>query len=800
MSQEEGGEDRGPERWVRPFEELTNADLGSVGGKNASLGEMVRTLAGEGVQVPSGFATTAAAYWRFVDENDLREGMRDVVAELGTGKSVGSVGKRIREMVLGGEIPSEVAEAVRSAYATLSEEYGGGATDVAVRSSATAEDLPEASFAGQQESYLNVRGEEALLDACRRCYASLFTDRALAYREEKGFDHMDVALSVGVQKMVRSDCGAAGVMFTLDTETGFPDVVLVDGAWGLGEAVVQGMVNPDRFLVFKPFLRRKGVVPIVEQRLGDKARKVVYREDREGGVTEVDVAPEDRDRFVLEEHEILQLARWATAIETHYERPMDIEWAKDGTSGELFIVQARPETVESAKAGARLKTYTLQEQGEVLARGAAIGGAVAAGRAVRLDSPEEADDLEKGAILVTGRTDPDWGPVLERVGGIVTDRGGRTSHAAIVSRELGIPAVVGTGDATRAIADGDEVTVSCAEGAEGRVYAGALAWDEEEIDVDALPSVDTPIMMIVADPATAFRWWRLPVKGIGIARIEFIIADLIGIHPVALTRLESVEDPDVRERIRDRLRGAEPEAFFVDTLAREVARIAASRYPDPVVVRTSDFKTNEYAQLLGGRTFEPAEDNPMLGFRGASRYYSDEYREGFRLECRALRRARVRLGFDNIVPMIPFCRTPEEADRVLALMSEEGLRSGDDGLRIYVMCEVPSNVVRAGDFAERFDGFSIGSNDLTQLVLGVDRDSERLRGLFDERDVAVKEMIRMVIERAHAAGRPVGICGQAPSDHPDFASFLVGLGIDSISVNPDSVADVIRVVADAEAE
>lgn len=786
------------DRWVRRLEDLDQGDVPLVGGKNASLGEMVGALAEQGVRVPGGFATTADAYRRFVHENGLEQGIRDALSDLKSLERVGDVGSRIREMFREGDFPEEVAEAIRAAYRELSGRHGDEPIAVAVRSSATAEDLPEASFAGQQETFLNVRGEDALLEACRNCYASLFTDRAISYREEKGFDHLEVALSVGVQRMVRADLGGAGVMFTLDTESGFPDVVLIDAAWGLGESVVQGIVNPDRFMVFKPLLEEEGLVPIIEKRRGDKEVKIVYVEDDGGGVKEVDVSEEDRRRFVLDDDDVLRLARWGAVIEAHYERPMDIEWAKDGDTGEIFIVQARPETVRSREGGGRLKVYELRERGEPVVRGAAIGSAIAVGTAIRLDSPDEIDRFEDGAVLVTDRTDPDWGPILESASAVVTDHGGRTSHAAIVSRELGIPAIVGTGRATELIESGDEVTVSCAEGAEGVVYEGRLDYEERDVDIDALPDVRTPIMMIVADPATAFRWWRLPLKGIGLARIEFIVADLIGIHPVALTRFDSLDDEEVRRKIEERLDGEEPTEFFVDRLARAVARVAASCHPHPAVVRLSDFKTNEYAALLGGAQFEPEEENPMLGFRGAVRYYADEYREGFGLECRALRRVREEMGFRNVIPMIPFCRTPDEADRVLEAMAEEGLRRGEDGLEVYVMCEIPSNVLRATEFAERIDGFSIGSNDLTQLVLGVDRDSERLRALFDERDPGVKEMIRMVVERAHAADRPVGICGQAPSDYPDFAAFLVEAGIDSISVNPDSVVDVLRAVAAAE--
>ncbi|MEX2470973.1 MAG: phosphoenolpyruvate synthase [Gemmatimonadota bacterium] len=786
-------------RWVRRLQELDQGDVALVGGKNASLGEMVGALAEQGVRVPGGFATTSDAYRRFVEENGLEQGIRDVLSDLETLERVGDVGSRIRKMFREGDFSEDVADAIRAAYRELSGRHGEEPIAVAVRSSATAEDLPEASFAGQQETFLNVRGEDALLEACRNCYASLFTDRAISYREEKGFDHLEVALSVGVQRMVRSDLGGAGVMFTLDTESGFPDVVLIDAAWGLGESVVQGIVTPDRFMVFKPLLEEEGLVPIIEKRVGDKDVKIVYGAENDGGgVKEVEVSAEDRRRFVLDDDDVLRLARWGVVIEEHYERPMDIEWAKDGETGEIFIVQARPETVRSREAGGRLKVYELRERGEPVVRGAAIGSAIAVGTAIRLDSPDEIDRFEDGAVLVTDRTDPDWGPILESASAVVTDHGGRTSHAAIVSRELGIPAIVGTGRATELIESGDEVTVSCAEGAEGIVYEGRLAYDERDVDIDALPDVRTPIMMIVADPATAFRWWRLPLKGIGLARIEFIVADLIGIHPVALTQFDSLDDEEVRRKIEERLGGEEPTEFFVDRLSRAIARVAASCHPHPAVVRLSDFKTNEYAALLGGAQFEPKEENPMLGFRGAVRYYADEYREGFGLECRALRRVREEMGFLNVIPMIPFCRTPAEADRVLEAMGEEGLRRGENGLEVYVMCEVPSNVLRAEEFAERVDGFSIGSNDLTQLVLGVDRDSERLRELFDERDPAVKEMIEMVVERAHAAGRPVGICGQAPSDYPDFAAFLVEAGIDSISVNPDSVVDVLNAVAEVE--
>ncbi len=678
-----------------------------------------------------------------------------------------------------------------------------------MRSSATAEDLPDASFAGQQDTFLNVTGEDALLDACKRCYASLFTDRAIAYRDEQGFDHLEVALSAGVQTMVRSDQASAGVMFTVDTETGFPHTVVINAAWGLGESVVQGSVTPDQYTVYKPFLREtngagdgRERVPILGKDLGAKREKTVYaRSSKRSGDTieTVETSEEERRSWVLEDEEILRLARWAVAIEDHYGRPMDVEWAKDGRSGELYIVQARPETVQSNQETQSLRTYTLEEEGEELVRGLAIGAAIAAGKVQVIESAADIDRFEEGSVLVTSMTDPDWVPIMKQAAGIVTDRGGRTSHAAIVSRELGIPAVVGTGRATEVLANGREVTLSCVEGQTGRVYDGCLEYSSETLDLSDVPEVETRIMMNIASPAGAIRWWRLPCRGVGLARMEYVVNDVIQAHPMALLHPERVSDED-RERIAELTAGYDdPAEYFVDHLSRGIATIAAAQHPHPVIVRTSDFKTNEYADLVGGSAFEPAEENPMLGWRGASRYYSDGYREGFALECRALRRAREEMGFANVVVMIPFCRTPEEADRVLEVMAGEGLVRGKDGLQVYVMAEVPSNVVEAEAFARRFDGFSIGSNDLTQLVLGVGRDAEKLAHLFDEREASVRWMIRHLIETAHAAGRPVGICGQAPSDHPDFAEFLVECGIDSISLNPDSVLTAIRHVAAAEA-
>lgn len=793
-----GGVEPGYVRW---FEDIRNTDVAVVGGKNASLGEMTGNLRSAGIRVPGGFATTADAYRTFLRHNRLEEALRDLTSSLRRGeRSLQDVGASIRGAIERGSYPDDVAQAIRAAYRELSRRHDVDELSVAVRSSATAEDLPDASFAGQQETFLNVRGPDDLLDACRRCYASLFTDRAISYRDEHGFDHLKVALSVGVQTMVRADRGGAGVMFSIDTETGFPDLVVINAAWGLGEAVVQGMVDPDEYRVFKPPLANPRHVPILGKKLGGKEQKVVYA--NYGGQTTrtIETPHAERRRFVLSDEDILTLARWAVTIEAHYGMPMDMEWAKDGDSGELFCVQARPETVQSRKQAQSLKTFALEERGELLATGVAIGDAIATGRVKVLHHPGEMGRFEEGDVLVAERTDPDWGPIMKRAAAIVTDHGGRTSHAAIVSRELGVPAVVGTGAATQVLEDGEQVTISCAEGTEGRIYRGALRFEERDIDLDRLPEPPVQLMINLAAPDAALRWWRLPVRGVGLARMEFIINDVIQIHPLALTRWDRVTDPDARRRIERLTEGySDKTEYFVEKLARGIATLAASQFPDPVIVRLSDFKTNEYAQLIGGADFEPREENPMLGFRGASRYTSDRYRDGFALECRAIRRAREEMGLDNIVVMIPFVRTPEEADRVLETMAEQGLEHGRHGLEVYMMCEVPSNVLLADRFAERFDGFSIGSNDLTQLILGVDRDSEELHPLFDERSEAVKRAIAHVIERAHEAGCKVGICGQAPSDYPDFARFLVDQGIDSISLSPDSVVDILLELAKQEA-
>jgi pyruvate,water dikinase len=783
--------------YIRWFEDFSAGDIAAVGGKNASLGEMIATLEDAGIRVPRGFAITTDAYWRLVRHNEIDAEIRSHLEEYD--KGIDAAGKAIRTLFREAGFPDDLAEEIRAAYRKLSDDYNTEGVDVAVRSSAVAEDLPEASFAGQLDTFLHIEGEEALLDACRSCYASLFTDRALAYREKRGFDQLDVALSIGVQKMVRSDKAGSGVMFTLDTESGFPDSVLINASWGIGELVVAGAVIPDQYTVFKPMLKVPQCMPIIEKTRGEKAKKMVYARLTEGPMVTIETSLAERNAFVLDDDEILQLARWACTIEDHYGRPMDIEWAKDGDSGKLFIVQARPETVHSRAAPAALQVYRRTEEGERLLTGISVGNGIAAGKVVRLTSPEEADRVSDGDILVTEMTDPAWGPIMERVAGIVTDQGGRTCHAAIVSRELGIPAVVGTSEATRVLESGQMVTMSCAEGDEGYVFEGALAFEVTEMDVDDVPETRTQIMLNIASPDAAFRWWRLPCEGIGLARMEFIINNSIKIHPLALLRFHELTDNGAREEILKLTAGyADRAGYFVERLARGIAKIAASQYPAPVIVRMSDFKTNEYADLIGGRQFEPNEENPMLGFRGASRYYSDEYREGFALECRAIRMVREEIGLDNVLIMIPFCRTLEEADKVLHVLADHGLERGKKGLEVYVMCEVPSNVILARQFAERFDGFSIGSNDLTQLVLGVDRDSGKLAHLFDERNEAVKVMIREVIAAAKETGRKVGICGQGPSDHPDFAEFLVECGIDSMSLNPDSVVPVKRRVAEAE--
>jgi len=787
---------------VLPFEVLTAADVARVGGKNASLGEMVRTLAAVGVAVPPGFATTADAFRAFVRENGLDSVIAREMAALHDGsRALHEVGESIRSVMRHGVLSPELRDAIAAAYTDLCAREGVADLPVAVRSSATAEDLPTASFAGQQETYLNVVGLDALLSATVRCLASLYTDRAIAYREAHGFAKAQVALSVGVQRMVRSDVGSAGVMFTLDTETGFPDVVLINAAYGLGELVVKGSVNPDEYLLFKPALEKGAPTPILRRHLGEKSHRMVLGDAPAPTRTE-ETPLADRARFALSDADAIQLAQWAQRIEAHYTQlngrptPMDIEWARDGLNGQLWIVQARPETVVSSGRESPTVEH-LMEEGEVLVRGRAVGTRIAVGPVRVVRSPRE--PFPAGGILVTEMTDPDWLPLLRRASAVVTDRGGRTCHAAILSRELGIPAVVGTGDATIVLAGVHEATVSCALGEEGVVYRGALRVESTKIEESAPLATRTKVMMNLAQPGSALRHWRKQADGIGLARLEFIIADEVRVHPMALLQPDRITDAKVRSEVKAlRVGESEPGGFFIETLARGVAMLAASQYPRPVIVRMSDFKTNEYAGLLGGADFEPPEENPMIGFRGASRYAHDRYREGFRLECAAMKFAREGIGLDNIILMIPFCRTTGEADGVLALMAEEGLRRGENGLKVYMMCEIPSNVILAEEFAKRFDGFSIGSNDLTQLTLGVDRDSAVLAPLFNERDAAVTTLIRDVIKRAHVVGIPVGLCGQAPSDDPTFADLLVEFGIDSMSVDPDSVRRVRERVYEAE--
>ncbi|HET9473959.1 MAG TPA: phosphoenolpyruvate synthase [Steroidobacteraceae bacterium] len=789
--------------YILRFDETGRGDVALVGGKNASLGEMTRNLKAAGIDVPAGFAVTAAGYRSFIAANGLAEVISAALRDYDQGKvPLAQAGMRIRDAFRRADWPAELAAHITRAYALLSSTVGDakGATDVAVRSSATAEDLPEASFAGQQESFLNIRGARALLEACRNCYASLFTDRAISYRNTQGFDHLEIALSIGVQKMVRSDLAGSGVMFSIDTETGFDRTVLINAAWGLGENVVQGSVDPDEYVVFKPLLTDAALTPIIEKKCGGKESKLLYAEPDSGRPTRnVPTSKAERARFVLSDAEILRLARWGCAIERHYGMPMDMEWAKDGETGALFIVQARPETVRARRKVNTLRSYRVRQKGRKLVSGISVGDAAVSGHVCMLRSAADIGKFVDGSVLVTGTTDPDWVPVMKRAAALVTDHGGRTSHAAIVSRELGLPAIVGTGNATELLHDEQVVTVSCAEGDQGFVYEGAAQIESSDLDVTDIPATRTQVMLNLANPAAALRWWQLPAAGVGLARMEFVVSSQIKVHPMALVRHATLADAEAKRVIEDLTRGyADKTEYFVERLARGLARIAAAQYPRPVIVRTSDFKSNEYANLIGGREFEPHEENPMIGLRGASRYYSPAYREAFALECRALRRLRLELGFRNVIVMIPFCRTPAEADRVLEVMAQNGLERGVDGLQVYVMCEIPSNVILARAFAQRFDGFSIGSNDLTQLTLGVDRDSEQLARLFDEKDEAVKWMIRRVIGEAHAAGAKVGLCGQAPSNDPQFAAFLVECGIDSISVTPDSFVAVKRAVALAE--
>ncbi len=793
-------------RYIRRFSELHIEDVPLVGGKNASLGEMYNALSPHGVKVPDGFAITADGYRLFIEHNRLNQKIDEALDKLDTHdvKALAYTGAIIREWIMYSDIPDELAGEIAQAYQQLGAEYGAN-PDVAVRSSATAEDLPNASFAGQQDTYLNIRGLPHLLTTCRQVFGSLFTDRAISYRVDKGFSHRDIALSIGVQKMVRSDLGASGVIFTIDTETGFPDVVFITAAYGLGENVVQGKVNPDEFHVYKPMLEQ-GKRPIIKRQLGDKAIKMIYTSDTAAGIStrNVRVQKEGREAFALTDDEVLQLARDAVVIERHYSAkaghpmPMDIEWAKDGRSGELFIVQARPETVQALSDTRFHETYRLKSRGEVVVTGKSVGKKIASGRARVIFEAAQMSELQPGEVLVTDITDPDWEPVMKIAAAIVTNRGGRTCHAAIVARELGIPAVVGCGEATQLIGTGQEITVSCSEGDTGYVYAGRLEYETERVDLEADRRPRTKIMLNVGNPEQAFDSSRLPNDGVGLARLEFIINNSIRIHPRALLEYDSL-DEETRHRI-DAIVAGYPDrrTFYIERLAEGVGAIAAAFYPRPVIVRLSDFKSNEYASLIGGGSFEPEEENPMIGYRGAGRYHSDRFAPCFELECAAMKTVRETMGLDNVALMVPFVRTVREGADVLALLERHGLRRGDNGLKVYMMCEIPSNPLLAVEFLRHFDGFSIGSNDLTQLTLGVDRDSGIVTG-FDERDPAVLKLMEMAIEACHRHGKYVGICGQAPSDYPELTRWLVERGIGSISLNPDSVIPMTRVVLEMEA-
>lgn len=792
--------------YVLDFSQVGAGDVALVGGKCASLGELFRELTGQGVRAVDGFSTTSHAYNTLIDTNGLRGRLKKLLRGLDVNnlEELARVGSEARQMMLDTPFPPEVEAAIFEGYRRLGERIGKKTFEVAVRSSATAEDLPDASFAGQQDTLLNVRGEQKVIEACHECYASLWTDRAISYRTAKGFDHFDVALSIGIQPMVRSDAASSGVMFTLDTESGFREAVVINGAWGLGEAVVQGMATPDEWIVFKPTLKQ-GFRPIVTRKLGVKEVKMVFNDDGVG-TTVRPVVESQRNRFCLAGFEVLQLAKWACAIEDHYSKlagrpqPMDIEWAKDGITGELFILQARPETVHSQRAENNfVETYELTGlHGAPLTSGVAVGDKIGHGKAHVMMDASKLTAFKEGEILVTTMTDPAWEPIMKRASAIVTERGGRTCHSAIISRELGIPCIVGTGDATEKVRNGSDITVSCAEGDVGNIYYGKIDYDVKKHKIDDSERPRTQVMMNVGDPDHAFAVSRLPNDGVGLARLEFIINNHIGIHPMALCNYPNLKRREDVETIAARILEEDPKEFFVRSLAEGVGRIAAAFYPKPVIVRMSDFKSNEYAMLIGGREFEPLEENPMIGFRGASRYYDDRYKAGFKLECLALQRAREDMGLTNIKPMIPFCRTVEEGEKVIALMAEHGLVQGENDLEIYAMCELPANVVFADEFLKIFDGYSIGSNDLTQLALGLDRDSEMVAHLFDERNGAVEKMVALAIEAALRAGKKIGICGQAPSDYPEFAEFLVEKGINSISLNPDTVIQTTHHILETE--
>jgi pyruvate,water dikinase len=790
------------------FDSIDLADLAQVGGKNASLGEMRKELISKGVNIPDGFAITAYAYRYLLSHSGITGEITKLLSDLNTHdiKNLSDRGKKIRSLIYNAKFPDDLRKEIIESYKKLCDEYGAN-TDVAVRSSATAEDLPNASFAGQQETYLNIHGEDALIDACKKCFASLFTDRAISYRVDKGFDHLSVALSIGVQKMVRSDLASSGVIFSIDTETGFKDAILITGAYGLGETVVQGTVNPDEFYVFKPTLKT-GFRPIIQKKLGTKEIKMIYASEMESESIVVNPVPlEDRNRFCLTDDEILLLAKWTVIIEDHYShkagyfKPMDIEWGKDGKTGELFILQARPETVQSQKDLNVLEDYVLLDKREPILKGTSVGSKIGAGPVHIIESVSEIKRFRRGEVLVSDMTDPDWEPIMKIASAIVTNKGGRTCHAAIVSRELGVPCIVGTGNGTAVLQDVPEATVSCAEGEVGNVYRGILKYDIHRTNAQKMERPRTKIMMNVGNPDNAFKLTAVPNDGIGLARLEFIITQFIAIHPMALIHPEKVTDESIRKEIEKLTQGYTNKSdFFVDKLAQGVAKIAAAFYPNDVIVRMSDFKSNEYAGLMGGKFFEQDEENPMIGFRGASRYYDPRYREAFSLECAAMLKVRDEIGLTNVKLMIPFCRTIAEGKNVIDLMAKKGLVQGKNRLEIYMMVEIPSNVILIREFGKIFDGFSIGSNDLTQLILGLDRDSAQISHIFDERNAAVQELIRQAITEANKMGKKIGICGQAPSDYPEFARFLVQCGIDSISLNSDTVIKTTLDILQAEKE
>lgn len=793
-------------KFILWFDQLRIEDVASVGGKNASLGEMYATLTQKGIRVPNGFAVTAYAYRYFIEKEGLTSFIEKTLEGLDTHdvKQLQKVGNAIREKIIDSDLPSELEEEILKAYIDLSNAYGMKEADTAVRSSATAEDLPGASFAGEHETYLNVVGGKNVLKATKEAMASLWNDRAISYRVDKGFNHFDVALSVGVQKMVRSDEGSSGVMFTLDTESGFKDVVEIDASWGLGEMVVQGKVTPDSYLVFKPTFK-DGFSPIIKKDIGSKETKMIYSGSKTNPVKEVPVSKKDRESFVLTNEEILTLARWGMEIEKHYSEnagkhmPMDIEWAKDGITGELFIVQARPETVQSEKNHLSITEYSLVSEGEIIDTGIAVGTKIASGKARVITDVKKLHEFEKGEILVTEITDPDWEPIMKIASAIITEKGGRTSHAAIVSRELGIPAVIGTGNALSLIKTGDVITVDTSSGTVGKIYKGKLEWNETVHDITSIPETRTKVCLNVGSPESAFMYSFIPNKGVGLAREEFIIASTIKVHPKALLNFENIKNPSLKKKIEQATLGYDDKvSFYVEKLAEGIAQIGGAFWPSDVIVRFSDFKTNEYATLLGGKDYEPDEENPMIGWRGASRYAHPNFVDAFRLECRAIKKIRDEFGIKNIVPMVPFCRTPDEGRRVLEIMAEEGLRRGEDGLKVYVMCEIPTNVLRADEFLDIFDGFSIGSNDLAQLTLGLDRDSAIVAPISNENDPAVKTLVAMAIQKCRERGKYIGFCGQAPSDYPDFTKFLIQNNIEAVSLNPDSVIPMLTAIAEEE--